>query len=169
VPTITSNLSAGATRAMWRATWDGEQIGASQPLRRFLPVLCRFLSGPGRFQWTGISVVNEQFGRSMGRRYTSRWIEKLMAQAVRLGLIRRVRHSAPGRPAVYEAVIPDHPGYRPLAIRRRGIRPRRLLARWRGQEALCDPLPFEIREPPAPAPRGGSDPWCGRQARPAPG
>ena len=129
--TIATNLSRGTTHSMWQASWP-EEIRPS--LHKFLKCISRFLGHGGRFAWTGIRNVIEQFGFVNGRRYTSRWIERLIAEAVDLGLIRRVIHSAPGQPAVYEAVIPDHPGYRPVTVRRRGVRPRRLLAAWRASD-----------------------------------
>ena len=154
------SLSRGTTRAMWEASWPDHL----QPsLRKFLRCITRFLGHGGRFTWNGIKVVIEQFGFVNGRRYTSRWIERLLAEAVDLGLIRRVIHSAPGQPAVYEAVIPDHPGYRPVKVRRRGIRPRRLLAAWRATDDYRSPTPSTHPRQPAGGDRGprphDRDPW----------
>ena len=143
--TLATNLTAGTTRSMWEVSWP-ENLRPS--LRKFLKCISRFLGHGGRFAWTGIRNVIEQFGFVNGRRYTSRWIERLLAEAVDLGLIRRVIHSAPGRPAVYEAVIPDHPGYRPVKVRRRGVRPRRLLAAWRATDDYRSPTPST---PPSPS------------------
>jgi len=118
---------------MWRETWETSDAIA-RSLHRFLSFLTRFMEYGGRFSWTSIKVVIQQYAVKNGRPYSSRWIEKLLQAAVRAGLIRRVRGPAPGRAAVYEAVIPGHPGYRPVKVRRRGIRPRRLLALWRHEE-----------------------------------
>ena len=143
--TIATNLTAGTTRSMWEVSWP-ENLRPS--LRKFLKCISRFLGHGGRFRWTGIKNVIQQFGFVNGRRYTSRWIERLLAEAAGLGLIRRVIHSAPGQPAVYEAVIPDHPGYRPVKVRRRGIRPRRLLAAWRATDDYRSPTPGTPPLPP---------------------
>ena len=124
---------------MWRETWETSPLIAGS-VHRFLIFLGRFMDHAGRFHWTSIKVVIRQYGFVNGRAYSSRWIEKLLACAVASGWLRRVIRSAPGQPAVYQAVIPAHPGYRPVKIRRRGIRPRRLLAWWRN-EGVEPPMP----------------------------
>lgn len=119
---------------MWRALWaDNEILTRREQL--FLSCLCRFITHGGRIEWSGIGVLIQQFGSMAGRSYTQRHVLRLLAWAVERGLIRRARHSAPGRPALYEAVIPDHPGHAPVKVRRRGLRPRRLLAAWRSERA----------------------------------
>lgn len=123
---------------MWRAVWtDDDSLTRSN--RTFLACLSRFITHGGRIEWTGIGVLIQQLGADAGRRYTQRHVLRLLAWAVEAGLIRRARHSAPGRPASYEAVIPDHPGYAPVKVRRRGVRPRRLLARWRAELEAVGP------------------------------
>lgn len=134
MPTVPIPLSRRATRSMWRAEWDDDD-SLTRAQRAFLACLSRFVSHGARIEWTGIGVVIEQFSSTAGRPYTQRHVLRLLAWATGRGLIRRARHSAPGRPALYEAVIPGHPGYAPARVRRRGIRPRRLLARWRAELA----------------------------------
>ena len=130
MPTISTSIGRSTTRSMWREVLAESPLPRS--LHRFLSFLSRFLGHGGRFSWTSIKVVIRQWAIENGRRaYTQRWVLALLRKAVDAGLIRQVIHSAPGRAAVYEAVIPGHPGYRPLTIRRRGIRPRRLLASFR--------------------------------------
>lgn len=115
---------------MWRAEWaDDETLTKSE--RLFLGCLSRFITHGGRIEWSGIGSLIQQFSADAGRRYTGRHVLRLLARCCGLGLIKRARHSAPGRPALYEAVIPGHPGHRHVKVRRRGIRPRRLLASWR--------------------------------------
>lgn len=108
--------------------------------------MSRFITHGGRFDWSGIGVLIQQFSLAAGHRYTQRHVLRLLAEAVSLGLIRRVRHSAPGRPAVYEAVIADHPGYRPVKVRRRGLRPRRLMAAWRRETVPAEQPLFSVQE-----------------------
>lgn len=130
MPTVSMPLSRGTTRAMWRASWNGDD-SLTRSGKSFLSCLSRFMTHGGRFEWTGIGVLIQQLGQDAGRTYTQRHVLRLLAWAVTRQLVRRVRHSAPGRAAVYEAVIPDHPGYRRVSVRRRGLRPRRLMAAWR--------------------------------------
>lgn len=130
---------------MWRASWESD-IPLTRTSRSFLSCMSRFVTHGGRFNWSGIGVLIQQLSQQNGRPYTQRHVLRLLAQSVALGLIRRVRHSAPGRPAVYEAVIPDHPGYRPVKVRRRGLRPRRLMAAWRREAVPAGPALFSVQE-----------------------
>lgn len=161
---IAMHPSRGATRSMWQVSWP-ENLRPC--LRKFLKCISRFLGHGGRFAWNGIKVVVEQFGFVNGRRYSTRWILELLAEASELGLIRRVRHSAPGQPAVYEAVIPGHPGYRPVKVRRRGVRPRRLLAAWHASDEYRSPTPCTPLSQPEGPDRGLSPhdrvPWPTRE------
>ena len=135
MPTISTSIGRSTTRSMWREVLAESPLPRS--LHRFLSFLSRFLGHGGRFSWTSIKVVIRQWAIENGRRaYTQRWILALLRKAVDAGLIRRVRYSGPGQPAVYEAVIPGHPGCRPATIRPRGIRPRRLLASFRKDTAM---------------------------------
>lgn len=153
MPTVPMPLSRGATRGMWRAVWNDDD-SLTRSNRTFLGCLARFITHGGRIEWTGVGVLIQQFGAVTGRSYTQRHVLRMLAWAVERGLIRRVRYSAPGRPAVYEAVIPDHPGYAPVKVRRRGVRPRRLLAAWRSErpEAARPQLPADGLQEPAGAP-----------------
>jgi hypothetical protein len=123
---ISSPIARSATRSMWNATWRDSLLTRTEHI--FLDCLSHFLGADGLLRWTSIKVVKEQFERMIGRRCSTNWIDKLFMRTAEDGVIAREIHSAPGQPAVYRAVIPDHPGGRPVSIRRRGISPRRLLA-----------------------------------------
>lgn len=131
---------------MWRETWAESDLPRS--LHRFLSFLGRFIGHGGRFSWTSIKVVIRQYAIDNGRPYSEIWIRKLLQRAVDAGVIRRAVHSAPGQPAVYEAVILGHPGYRPVTVRRRGITPKRLLASFRRETGVMSRRPGHERPVP---------------------
>ena len=126
-----------STRASTCATWRAavERAAPTKAQRVFLlEVLLPTLRRYGQFAYKGIGALQKAYAWVRGREiYTQRHILRLLRECTDLGLIREIISPAPGRHAAYEAVIPGQGPSRPMIVRRRGIRPKRLLAAWRSE------------------------------------